>query len=86
MNNKCIAAAFFAVGLCSVATAQFGLTWSAQYNGTANGQDRGRVVAVDKQLNTYVAGAAAETGSGIDMVVVKYSPAGSQLWRRLFQP
>lgn len=70
-----IAMAVLALASASFADAQFVATWSEAYNGTANGLDRANCVAVDKHGSTFVAGEAKETGTGIDIVVLKYSPA-----------
>jgi hypothetical protein len=62
--------------------AQMSQLWGVAYDGTGSGQDHAVAIAADKWLNTYVAGTSVETGTGVDIVIVKYSPFGAQVWRQ----
>jgi uncharacterized delta-60 repeat protein len=56
------------------------LVWAMRYNGTDNGNDVPLSMTMDGAGNVYVTGGAVETGTGIDIVTIKYSPTGQQLW------
>ncbi len=47
--------------------------WLQRYNGTANGDDAGNVIAVDAKGNVYVAGYETVAGGGTQMILIKYS-------------
>jgi|GEM_PF-1860444 len=49
------------------------LAWVMRYNGNASGFDYAKAIAVDTRENVYVTGASQGTGTGFDMVTVKYS-------------
>lgn len=73
-----ISVLFITVKRCAAAGGVYSV-WMANYNGPAVGDD-GIAIAVDAIGNVYVAGADTGVGTGHDGVVVKYSPAGAQLW------
>jgi uncharacterized delta-60 repeat protein len=54
--------------------------WSARYNGPFNNSDVGQAVVVDEMGNVYVTGYSVSNAGGTDVLTVKYSPAGTQLW------
>ncbi len=54
------------------------IQWINRYNGSGSGEDKGVKVVVDSAENVYVAGTTA--GAGIDIVIIKYSKTGTQLW------
>ncbi len=54
--------------------------WSKEYNGTDNGNDAARALAIDSAGNIYVTGYAVNTDSNYDITTIKYSPKGEQLW------
>jgi hypothetical protein len=56
------------------------VVWIARYKGTANSDDAASSIAVDAFGNVYVTGKAANTGTMTDIVTIKYSPAGQQIW------
>jgi hypothetical protein len=47
--------------------------WSNRYNGTGNNDDFSKYIALDNTQNLYVTGNAYETGTGTDIVTIKYS-------------
>ncbi|MCC7291571.1 MAG: hypothetical protein IT449_05880 [Phycisphaerales bacterium] len=61
------------------------LLWSNRYDGPVSGEDASfgsDMLHVDAAGNAYVAGYTAVENGAYDMVAIKYSPAGDQLWLR----
>ncbi len=59
------------------------LLWSKRYNNdNFNGVDDPDDIAVDANGNVYVIGTSNRTVSKSDVVLIKYSPNGTQLWVR----
>lgn len=58
--------------------------WATPYNGTGNGDDIGRAIAVDGAGNVYITGQALVAGVGMDMVTIKYNALGVQQWAQLY--
>src|ERR1043165_2556225 len=54
--------------------------WTNRYNGTANGYDSASALALDSSGNVFLTGYSESTGSGLDLVTVAYSNAGTPLW------
>lgn len=55
--------------------------WTYTYNGSGNtSDDKGYGIAVDNTGNVYVTGTASMTGDGYDIVIIKLSSSGQQLW------
>ncbi len=57
-----------------------GQEWVRYYNGTANANDVATSVAIEITGNVIVTGSSAGSGSGKDIVTVKYNSQGVQQW------
>jgi hypothetical protein len=58
--------------------------WASRYNGPGNNYDEATSVAVDAFGNVFVCGGSTGTAGGQDIAVVKYSPAGAQMWAQRY--
>ena len=56
------------------------LIWSADYDGTGNGDDRAFAVKADISGNVYVTGYSLGSETGFDYATVKYDTNGNELW------
>jgi hypothetical protein len=56
------------------------LLWTASYNDPFNRDDYGDAMAIDRSGNVLVLASSYGTGAGYDLVTLKYSPNGEQLW------
>jgi uncharacterized delta-60 repeat protein len=54
--------------------------WAMRYNGEGNSADEAVGAALDAAGNIYVCGTSYDLESQSDFAVVKYSPAGQELW------
>jgi uncharacterized delta-60 repeat protein len=58
--------------------------WATPYNGAGNGDDEGTSIATDPSGDVFITGTTDMNASSAivdnDMVTIKYTPTGSQLW------
>lgn len=54
--------------------------WERRYNGPANGLDRARAIAIDRDGNIYVTGYSQGETSDFDYATVSYDSSGNELW------
>ena len=54
--------------------------WAQRYNGPGNNFDAGYVMAIDGNENIYVAGSSVGSGTGADLVTIKYDNQGVSQW------
>jgi hypothetical protein len=71
--------------ICTIKYDAFGDTaWARYYNGSGNGEDKACAITIDRDQNIYVTGYATSDTNGTDIVVIKYSSGGVQLWVQTF--
>ncbi|MEO8210093.1 MAG: SBBP repeat-containing protein [bacterium] len=58
--------------------------WERRHNGSGNGSDGASSVLVDNSGNVYVTGNSSVSGSGQDIVTIKYNAVGDQLWLKIY--
>ncbi len=58
--------------------------WAKTYTGSGNNEDRAWGIVVDSYGNVYVTGSSETSSSGTDIVTVKYSSNGTQLWSKRY--
>lgn len=54
--------------------------WASTFNGSGNGLDEGRDIAVDASGNVYVTGYTTSTGPNYDYITIMYNSGGTQQW------
>ncbi len=58
--------------------------WGRIYDGPGNGAEYARDIATDVEGNIYVTAQSEGSGTGSDIVVLKYSAAGNLIWERRY--
>ncbi|MCH7760613.1 SBBP repeat-containing protein [candidate division TA06 bacterium] len=58
--------------------------WVRKYSGAGNWTDEAHAIAVDNVGNVYVTGRSYDSGTGFDIVTIKYSSLGDSLWVRRY--
>ncbi|MDV7392938.1 SBBP repeat-containing protein, partial [Arthrospira platensis SPKY1] len=58
--------------------------WTRTYNGSAGLADEVTVMEIDEANNIYITGKSQGTGTGFDIVTIKYNPDGVQQWVAVF--
>lgn len=59
-------------------------SWTKDYNGPANQDDKIYAITTDRLNNIYVAGYTTGVGVGTDITVIKYNSSGTQLWAQSY--
>lgn len=58
--------------------------WTRRYNGSGNGDDCARSIRVDCFENVYVTGESQGSGTGKDLLTIKYNSEGDTCWTRRY--
>jgi hypothetical protein len=58
--------------------------WVRGYNGTGHSSDYAYAITVDASRNVYVTGESIGSGTGYDIVTIKYHPDGDTAWVRRY--
>jgi len=58
--------------------------WVAKYNGSGNSTDKPESMAIDDYGNVFVTGFAIGSGTGYDIVTIKYDLNGVQQWVNIY--
>jgi uncharacterized delta-60 repeat protein len=56
------------------------IIWTSRYDGSGQGDDIPRAIAVDASGNVYVTGVSKGSGTSDDYATIKYDGNGNQLW------
>ncbi len=56
------------------------MQWLANYNGPGNSVDEANAITLDGSGNVYVTGASYGSGTGRDIVTIKYNTSGNEQW------
>ena len=54
--------------------------WTNVYDGPGNGMDEALAIVVDQNSNSYITGFQRGSGTGTDMVTIKYDANGQRVW------
>lgn len=60
------------------------LLWVSTYNGPGNSNDLIQSLAIDNLGNCYATGYSGGLNTGLDIVTIKYNPAGETVWVRRY--
>ncbi len=58
--------------------------WVRRFNGTSDYLDSAMAIAVDSRGNVYIMGSNYADGTGLDYVLIKYSPDGKFIWEKRY--
>lgn len=58
--------------------------WKKTYNGAGNDADEARDIALDAKGNVYVTGQSKGSGTGDDIVTIKYDRDGNKIWSKRY--
>lgn len=67
-----------------IATIKYNLAgvqqWVTRYTSSGNFDDRGLDITLDDTLNVYITGYRSLSSTNRDMITIKYTPSGTQVW------
>jgi hypothetical protein len=71
--------------ICTIKYDQNGATvWVRRYDGPAHSDDKAYAISIDNSNNVYVTGYCTVSGTGTDIITIKYSSNGTQLWYKTY--
>ncbi len=62
-----------------------GVRWMKEFTGSGNLPDQGLKIMTDDSRNVYVMGVTTPPSGDFDIIVIKYSELGIELWRRQYE-
>ncbi len=66
-------------------TSTGGVRWLKEYTGQGDGVDQGIKILTDANRNVYVMGVTAAPAGDFDIIVIKYSELGNEVWKRQYE-
>jgi Subtilase family/Beta-propeller repeat len=61
------------------------LVWEKEFSGSGK-TNKARTISVDNDGNAYIGGHTTNQSGDVHFILIKYSPAGNELWTRVRQP
>lgn len=59
--------------------------WMKEYTGNLDGVDQGLKIMTDNNRNVYVMGVTSTQTGDFDIIVIKYSEPGNEIWKRQYE-
>jgi hypothetical protein len=66
-------------------TSTGGVRWIKEYTGQGDGVDQGIKILTDSYRNVYIVGVTSAPAGDFDIIVLKYSELGNEIWRKQYE-